>query len=144
MDTLVEGVHEYRNSFLHVVIDDGARLLYSEWTRQPTRAEYRQAAGIFAAFLNENGILYWIQDTSVLQEIAATDMRWVLEELIPLADKSCLKKIARITCNKANIELFKEMVRIAKAEYKLSIEVRQFKSYREAAEWVEGISDADE
>jgi hypothetical protein len=143
MYTLLEGVQEYRNPYLHVVVDKGARLLYSEWTRQPTSDEYREAASIFARFLQEEEILYWIQDVTNLQDISVVDLHWVLEVLVPIASQSTLRKLARITCNNNNMQLFKKMAHEAQTELNADIEVRQFKSYREAAEWIEGISAED-
>ncbi|WP_187261609.1 hypothetical protein [Pontibacter beigongshangensis] len=143
MDTLLEGVHEYRNPYLHVVVDKGTRLLYSEWTRQPTSEEYRAAAYIFADFLQKEAVLYWIQDTTNLQDVSVQDLNWVLGVLVPLASQSTLTKLARITCHNHNMEQFKRLAREVQTELSSEIEVRQFKSYREAAEWIEGISAED-
>jgi hypothetical protein len=34
-------MHEFRNAYLHLMVDEEARLLYSEWVRTPSSGEYR-------------------------------------------------------------------------------------------------------
>ena len=129
-------MHEFRNAYLHLIVDEEARLLYSEWVRRPTSSEYRQAASIFAAYLQGKGIAFWIQDTSRLGEVSAEELRAVLQELVPAAISSPLKKLARITSDEKNMAAFLELARKEKAGLSTDIEVQQFKTYREAAEWV--------
>ncbi|MFT2009304.1 hypothetical protein ACMA1I_11570 [Pontibacter sp. 13R65] len=142
VDTLQEGVYEFSNSYLHLIVDEDNKLLYSEWTRQPTGQEYRDAASVFAVFLQESKILYWIQDTSNIGAVTLEDMKWVMDVLIPVASHSALRKLARITCHTPNIEQFKELAHQSIKPFQSDIEVRHFKSYRDAADWIEGISDA--
>ncbi|GAA4431716.1 hypothetical protein GCM10023188_19530 [Pontibacter saemangeumensis] len=133
---LPQGMHELRNAYLHLIVDEGARLLYSEWVRRPSREEYREAATIFAGYLRDSGIAFWIQDTGRLGEVPVEDLKVVLNELVPVAASSCLRKVARITSDEKNMATFLELARQEKARLSADIEVQQFKTYREAAEWV--------
>ena len=128
-------MHEYRNAYLHLIVDEQAGLLYSEWVRRPNSAEYREAAGVFADCLRGGGIAFWIQDTSRLGEVPAEDLRVVLWELVPVAASS-LRKLARIAPDESNMARFLELARQAKAHLNTEIEIRQFTTYREAAEWI--------
>lgn len=130
------GMHEFRNAYLHLIVDEQARLLYSEWVRRPSGGEYREAAGIFARCLREGGIAYWIQDTSRLGEVPEEELRAVLRELVPEAAASPLRKLARITSDERNMASFLELARRENARLSTDIEVQQFKTYREAAEWI--------
>ena len=135
--SLPEGLHELRNPYLHLMVDEGARLLYSEWVRKPTDAEYREAACIFADLLQSKGIAYWIKDACRLKKVTDEELKWVLHRLLPIAASSPLKRLARISKDEADRARFMNFVGDAQLELSTSIEVRQFKTYREAAEWIE-------
>lgn len=113
-----------------------ARLLYSEWARTPSSGEYREAAAVFSGYLREGGIEFWIQDTSRLGEVPAEDLMVVLRELVPVAASSSLNKLARITSDERNMARFLELASQAKAHLNTDIEIQQFGTYREAAEWI--------
>lgn len=131
-----EEMPEFRNDYLHLIIDEKARLMYSEWVRKPTSAEYRQAGSIYARFLQEKDIAYWIQDTNLLGEVPAEDLNTLLNQLVPIAAASNLKKLARITADDVYMNNFMEQARKHTAQLNLAIEVQNFKTYREAAEWI--------
>jgi hypothetical protein len=133
---LPAGMHEFRNAYLHLIVDEQAGLLYSEWVRRPSSAEYREAAAIFAECLRDRGIEFWIQDTSRLGEVAEEDLMVVLRELVPVAASSSLRKLARITSDEGNMARFLELASQAKAHLNTEIEIQQFRTYREAAEWI--------
>ena len=131
-------MYEFRNAYLHLVVDGANRLLYSEWLRQPTSQEYRAATTIFAICLREKGIAYWLQDTNNLGEVPVEDLNWVLQELVPVAASSGLQKLARITADDGNLALFMNMAHQMQVKLNAAIEVQQFKTYREAAAWLTG------
>jgi hypothetical protein len=103
LKAITTGVYEYRNAYLHLVVDESIKLLYSEWLRHPSSQEYRQAAIIFAGCLQEKGIAYWIQDTNNLGDVPVEDLQYVLQELVPVAAASGLQKLARITTDDKNL-----------------------------------------
>ncbi|MCC9169095.1 hypothetical protein [Pontibacter harenae] len=140
MDTssLPEGMHEFQNAYLHLVVDEATRLLYSEWVQRPNSEEYREAASIFAAYLRERDIKFWIQDTNRLGEVPAQNLKEALQMLVPVAVASGLKKLARITTDDRSMAAFMALASESKAQLKAGIEVRQFRTYREAAEWIWG------
>ncbi len=133
---LPDNLHEFHNPYLHLIVDDETKLLYSEWIRKPSREEYREAAGIFARCLQEKGIELWIQDTNLLGDVPEEDLKAVLHELVPIAATCSLKRLARITTNEKSMAKFLELAAQAKVGLNTAIEVRQFKTYREAAEWI--------
>jgi hypothetical protein len=86
--------------------------------------------------LRNSGIAFWIQDTNHLGEVPVEELKAVLQELVPVAISSPLRKVARITSDEKNMATFLELARQEKARLSADIEVQQFKTYREAAEWV--------
>ncbi|KAA5548364.1 hypothetical protein [Adhaeribacter rhizoryzae] len=137
LHSLSAGIYEFRNSYLHLVVDDAIKLLYSEWLRPPSSQEYREAATIFAGCLQQKGIKYWIQDTNNLGEVPVEDLKWVLQELVPVGAASGLQKLARITSDDRNLGRFMETAAQTQAKLNAAIEVQQFETYREAASWID-------
>ncbi|PRY16399.1 hypothetical protein CLV24_101244 [Pontibacter ummariensis] len=113
------------------------QLLYSEWVRKPARAEYREAATIVAELLRGKDIAFWIQDTGKLGRVSEEELEFVIAELLPVAAASSLTRLARISTDETNMEKFRRLAGEAKAELNDSIQVRQFRTYREAVEWIE-------
>jgi hypothetical protein len=136
LNSLSAGLYEFRNAYLHLIVDESIKLLYSEWLRPPSSQEYRDAATIYACCLREKGIAYWLQDTNHLGKVPVEDLQWVLQELVPVAAASGLKKLARITADDSNLALFMESASQKQAKLNAAIEVQQFKTYREAAAWI--------
>lgn len=130
------GMHEFQNTYLHLLVDEEARLLYSEWIRRPSSEEYREAAGIFARHLRGKSIAYWVQDTTRLGEVSVEDLKVMLQELVSLAISSSLRKLARINTDENQIATFLEMARQAKSGISTELEIQHFKTYREAADWM--------
>ncbi|MGV3586978.1 MAG: hypothetical protein ACO1OF_08265 [Adhaeribacter sp.] len=135
-DLTVEGIYEFRNAFLHVLIDEPAKLMCSEWLRKPTSEEYRAATYIFIKYLRQNHLHFWIQDTTNLGDVAAEDLKWVAEVLVPVANTSGLQKIARITDVDKNMHSFKNLTNPDLFK-QTQVEVQQFSTYREAVTWIE-------
>lgn len=129
-------MYEFRNSYLHVVVDEAVKLMYSEWVRKPTREEYREAAAIIAGCIRDNGIECWIQGTDNLGAVSSSDLKWVMKEILPAAASSALKKIARITSDDKSMTVFMGLASQAQTEHSTAIRVQQFKTYREAADWI--------
>lgn len=127
---------EFRNDYLHLIIDEGAKLMYSEWVQKPNSKQYQESAGIFAKFLQENDIHYWIQDTNLLGEVPLDDLKVVLEKLVPIAASSSLKKLARISSDEQNMMAFLKLASQSGAELNTDIEVQNFLTYREAVDWI--------
>ncbi len=128
---------EFQNDYLHLIIDEAMGLMYSEWLRKPSSKEYREAARIFAYYLREKTIRYWIQDTNHLAKVSEEDLLHLLQELVPIAAASPLKKLARITTDEENIATFMALADKSAVLLNTAIEVQQFKTYREAVEWIE-------
>lgn len=128
---------EFRNKYLHLIIDEEAKLMYSEWVRKPTSEEYREAASILARHFREYTIEFWLQDTNCLGKVSPDDMKIVLQELVPVAAASTLKKLARITSDDDNMSAFLDLAKESNTELNTNVEVRQFRTFREAADWLQ-------
>ncbi|MGV3587493.1 MAG: hypothetical protein ACO1OF_10845 [Adhaeribacter sp.] len=132
------GIYEFENSYLHLLLDEPARLMYSTWLRNPSSAEYREATMRFIDYFQEKDIAYWISDTTNLTEITKEDLGWVVEVLIPAANASGLQKIARVSVVDTNIKALRELVNVNSTKLVTTIEVEQFSTYREAVSWIVG------
>ncbi len=55
-EIMPEGLVEFHNSYLHLMVDKETKLLYSQWTRKPNSAEYREATGILADHIMGEGL----------------------------------------------------------------------------------------
>ena len=134
------GIFEFENLHFQLLIDESARLLYSTWLRKPTSAEYRKASGLIIRSFREKDVAYWISDSTHLEDLPLEDLKWVLKELIPAANASALQKIARITPGDNNLKAYKELTNQSNATiFANSIELEQFKTYREAVAWIVGL-----
>ncbi|MBC5995050.1 hypothetical protein [Pontibacter cellulosilyticus] len=123
--------------YLRIIIDRSIKLMYSEWLRPVNSEEYRAGNLLLLQQLNEYGILNWIADSEVLGNIDTADEQWTLAELIPGIVQSSLSKIARISgYDKANYTKFEEFAKRAEDIYIGQILVRQFMTYKEAADWI--------
>jgi hypothetical protein len=134
-------MYEFENDCLHLMIDEEARLMYSEWLRKPTSEEYREAMRIVAGYLRDKNVEFWIQDTNRLGEVPVEDLAVIVHDLVPALSSSSLKKLARITSDDKNLAAFMEMAARMKVKLNKAIEIQQFKTYREAAEWLNDSAD---
>ncbi len=66
----------------------------------------------------------------------ADDLLWVIEELVPVIASSSLKKLARITTDD-NLPKFMDLAYESEVKLSSAIEVQQFETYWEAAEWIQ-------
>jgi len=140
-EPLPEDMSEFRNDYLHLIIDEENRLMYSEWLRKPSSDEYREAMHVLTRYVRDKGVEFWIQDTNRLGEVPAEDLAVVLHDLIPRLASSSLKKLARIAPDDRNLATFMEMAARMKVKLNSAIEMQQFKTYREAAEWLNDGTD---
>lgn len=127
---------EFRNDYLHIIIDEAAQLLYSEWVRKPKKEEYKQAGDIFARILQDYDIAYWIQDTNRLGKVPGKAMKEVFLQLVAVAVNTPLRKLARVTTDDKNMESFNKKVQPLHEKLNYHIEVKQFRTYHEAVEWM--------
>jgi hypothetical protein len=139
--SLPEDMPEFRNDYIHLIIDEENSLMYSEWLRKPTSEEYREAMRIVAGYMQDKNVEFWIQDTNRLGEVPSADLAMLLQALMPIFSSSSLKKLARITSDEKNLSSFLEMAARMKVKLNTSIEIQQFKTYREAADW---LNDSDQ
>ncbi|MBC3538994.1 hypothetical protein ACFSC6_10655 [Rufibacter sediminis] len=73
-------------------------------------------------------------------ELIAGLQREIIRQLAPAVAASRLRKVARIISqDEGNRAMFGEEVRELRNRYRASVEVRQFRTYGEAANWIAAI-----
>jgi len=133
--------------YLNISIEETTGLLYSEWLRQPYEDEYWEGMDLLAACLVRYAVNYWIQDSTHLAHVPLEDQREALRQMVPAVLSSQLKKIARVVALDYGYRaMFDQLVdeEQTKAAQRLlsagrAIEVQQFRSYKEAADWIANI-----
>ena len=132
---------EFENSYLQFWIDQELHLMHSEWLQNVTSKEYRQGNTLLADMLHQHNILHWIADSAYLGEIYPEDVVWTIQELAPRIVSSPVQKIAHVSGeDKISYVKFKEFMEKASINVAGSLEVRQFISYKEAADWIGQIT----
>jgi hypothetical protein len=135
-------VFEYENQYLHLWIDESIGLMHSEWLCRAQSEEYKEGSRLILQLLQEKNVRYWIADSSLLGELRPEDELWVLRELIPGLLQLPIRKFARISGeNKASYVKFDCFLqRAEQLKLETNLQVRQFTSYMEAADWIGDIS----
>ena len=131
---------EIEKAYLRVWIDRSIKLMYSEWQRSVCSEEYREGNQLLLDLVNEYNVVNWIADSVHLGDISAEDEQWTLRYLVPALSQSSLVKIARVSGgDKASYSKFENFARRAEESYIGHILVRQFETYKEAADWMGNI-----
>jgi len=130
----------HKSDYLHVWVDEQLLLMYSEWLRPVTSEEYRAGCLLLASLLQENGVIYWIAEASLVSNIVEQDQEWASKTLVPLFMSSQVKKIARINASTLASYVQEETQAYNDSSLRQnSFEFRQFWSYQEAADWIAGL-----
>ena len=128
---------EFENGYLLLWVDESIHLMYSDWLRPVSTEEYREGNELLLTQLRERIIHNWIADSSKLGDISQEDEKWTLQELVPALASSNLQKLARIGGEDTGSHAkFEQFVKRAEPIYIGNIQVRQFVTYKEAADWV--------
>ena len=128
---------EFENDYLHVWIDRSIDLMHSEWLRNVSSEEYKQGNATLLKLLEKYDIKFWIADSAKLGDISLEDQEWSMLTLVPQIAGSGIKKLARIAGgDRVSYNKFETFAEKAAALYVGDMEVRQFLSYKEAADWV--------
>lgn len=136
-DSLPDHIHEFTNSYMHLWVDKHVKLMYTEWLATPTVAEYHQAAVLFEQNLQAYSVEYWFMDSNRLAGFSLEEQRAIIEQLAPAVAASNLKKVARIIYqDESNRAMFDETINELKNKYQVAVEVQQFWTFNEAANWV--------
>lgn len=131
---------EIEKDYLRVWVDRSIKLMYSEWQRPVTTQEYREGSAMLLDIMNQYSVLNWIADSSKLGDIAVEDEQWTLSDMVPCMVQSSLVKLARISGNdKSSYTKFDNFAKRAEDIYIGKILVRQFVTYKEAADWIADI-----
>lgn len=131
---------EIEKDYLRVWVDRSIKLMYSEWQRPVTTPEYREGSAMLLDIMNQYSVLNWIADSSKLGDIAVEDEQWTLSDMVPCMVESSLIKLARISGNdKSSYSKFDNFAKRAEDIYIGKILVRQFITYKEAADWIADI-----
>ncbi|MGV3588811.1 MAG: hypothetical protein ACO1OF_17530 [Adhaeribacter sp.] len=130
-------IHEYYNAYLHLWVDSQVKLMYTEWLHRPTIVEYEEAGILFLQYLQQYKVEYWFMDSNRLGGLSLEEQREIIQQLAPAVAVSRLKKVARIISQDAgNRVMFEETVQELKNQYLATVEIQQFWTYNEAANWI--------
>ena len=130
-------MYEFENNYLMLWVDKTIRLMYSDWLRPVTSKEYREGNNLLIEQLREKNIQNWIADSSKLGDISPEDEKWTLQEFAPALASCNLLKLARISGEDTGSHAkFEQFAKRAEPIYIGDIQVRQFVTYKEAADWV--------
>jgi hypothetical protein len=128
---------EFENNYLLLWVDETIHLMYSDCQRPVTSQEYREGNTLLIEQLREKDIQNWIADSSKLGDISQEDEQWTLQELIPTIANTNLLKLARIAGEDTGSHAkFEQFVKRAEPISIGNLQVRQFITYKEAADWL--------
>ncbi|MFD2512263.1 hypothetical protein ACFSRY_00175 [Pontibacter locisalis] len=131
---------DFENDYLHIWVDQEVHLMHSDWLRKVSSEEYRQGNDILINILRQYDIRYWIADSSKLGDITKEDQLYTIQVMVPQIGSTGLKKIGRISGeDRVSIQKFREFMAKAVTPELKDLEVRQFESYKEAADWIGNI-----
>ncbi|MEJ8801546.1 hypothetical protein [Pontibacter sp. H249] len=131
---------EIEKEYLRVWIDRSIKLMFSEWFHPVNSEEYRVGNQLLLDLLNEYKVVNWIADSALLGEISVEDEQWTFTYLIPAMTDSALEKVARVSgADKVSFSKFEKFAQQAEESYIGKIVVRQFETYKEAADWIADI-----
>ena len=127
---------EFENSYLLLWVDENVHLMYSHWQRPVTSAEYREGSDILLTQLKEMEVKSWIADSSKLGDISEEDQAWTWDHYVPSLPQTKLAKLARISGeDTASHAKFEQFLKRAEPICIGNIQVKQFMTYKEAADW---------
>ncbi|MEJ8758121.1 hypothetical protein WG947_14000 [Pontibacter sp. H259] len=128
---------EFENGYMLLWVDESIGLMFSEWKCPVTSQEYREGNELLLAMLVDKNIQNWIADSSRLGDISMEDQHWTLHELIPALARTNLTKLARVSGEDTSSHAkFEQFALRAEPMYIGRIQVRQFITYKEAADWI--------
>ncbi|MDX5482345.1 MAG: hypothetical protein LPK07_11750 [Hymenobacteraceae bacterium] len=123
--------------YLHIWVDEDVQLMYSEWLRSASSEEYRQGNKRLLAVQQKYSLPFWIADSARLGDISAEDLEWTVKELTPRVIGANIKKLARVSGeDRISYNKFEHFVEKMSRLGFGDMEVRQFTSYKEAADWI--------
>lgn len=138
-DTVVlpENIFELEKVSFRLWIDLDLKLMYTEWILKPSAEEYREACVLFVKLVKEHAVECWIADSKQLSGLPTQVQKPVLQKFAPALADGSLKKLARIIDKDSeSIFMFENISHNLKENYKSVIEVEQFITFEDAADWV--------
>lgn len=125
----------YENEHIRLRYDEELQLGVSEWKGFVSSNELRTTALRSLEFVNTHGITRWLSDRRKMKAIRQQDQQWTVEEFIPKALGSPLRRIATVVSE----DMFNNMAieQILKRSGGLgSIALRDFDNAPAAMEWL--------
>lgn len=131
---------DFETDYLRVWVDQEVQLMHSEWLRRVSSEEYRKGNLLLLDMLRTHGTIYWIADSAKLGEISTEDQLWTLQEAVPQIISLNLRKLARLSGDdNVSFNKFENFVKKVGGSDLGDLEVRQYITYKEAADWIAGI-----
>lgn len=91
----MEVVEQFQD-ILQTKIDYEAKLVCSNWLHYIESQNLREGLLHMASCINKHHLTSWLQDCRNLSAPGVLDQKWIVEELMPLLEKSDLQKIALV------------------------------------------------
>lgn len=134
---LPDNLFELKKTYLHLWVDLDVKLMYSEWLLAPTAEEYSEACELFVKTVQEHAVECWIADSKLLASLSVSDQKRIILRLAPVLFNTSLRKLARIT-NKDfhSTFMFEDLSRSLTDKHHAAMEIQQFISFEDAADWV--------
>ncbi|WP_347159426.1 hypothetical protein [Pontibacter chitinilyticus] len=127
----------FETEYLNIWINEEVNLLYSEWLQPITGEGYRQEIEKLTTLLQAHTLKCGIADWSRLGDILPEDQRWTLQKVLPDIVASGVSKLARVSGeDRVSFNKFKDFMEKASFAGLGNVDIRQFMSYKEAADWV--------
>ena len=131
---------ELEKTNIRLWIDLDVKLMYTEWLLRPSAEEYRETVELMIHMVSEYAVACWIAESRMLSGMPIDVQKSILQQLAPLLKNSTLKKLARIIEKDSHSNyMFQDLSNKFRRRHRTVIEVEQFISFEDAADWVSMI-----
>lgn len=134
---LPANIIDIEKNFLYLWIDLEVKLMYTQWLLKPTEEEYREGCELFINMVKKYAVECWIAESREMAGTSIPMQRAILLQLAPALIGSSLKKMARIIDKDSeSVSMFESLSNYMKEHHRATIEVEQFITFEDAADWI--------
>ncbi|WP_162054302.1 hypothetical protein [Pontibacter pamirensis] len=134
---LPENIFEVERANFRLWIDFDVKLMYTEWKLKPSAAEYQEVCDLCVKLIKSHAVECWIADSKLLTGFPTQVQKPILYQVALSLLGSSLKKIARIIeKDSESIIMFENISSRLKETHTSAIEVEQFITFEDAADWI--------
>ncbi|RDV16041.1 hypothetical protein DXT99_06655 [Pontibacter diazotrophicus] len=134
---LPDNILEVEKINFRLWIDFDVKLMYTEWILKPSAEEYQEVCNLCVKLIRRHAVECWIADSKLLTGFPTQVQQPILHQ-VALSLLGCsLKKIARIIeKDSESIIMFENISSSLKERHISDIEVEQFITFEDAADWI--------